>query len=306
MRPLFFTLLAFSFIMISCNPYPQDEYVEFYVVESYLIAQNELPEVYLSTTAPVTSRYLFQDYSVANASVTIDLLEDGKDSPIEQFYSYEMDSENQGVYKPRVSHKVLPSRTYRIRIGEIPDDPSASIIGYTTVPDTFRTITAIPDTVVYQSNDQIELDISESVNPNRQSYFIFTTISLGPDFESFTPLYMDFYDDDEDELGDFVKTSSGIVNEENFINNADGTLTLKYPWLAVAFFGDNQIVANTIDDNIYDFLRSQSVQLGGSTLSPGEIPNVLYRLEGGIGVFGSLAADTVQTYIKRPTETNAQ
>lgn len=306
MRPLLFTLLAFSLLIISCELYPQDEYEEFYVVESYLIAQNELPEVFLSTTAPVTSKYLFQDYAVANASVTIDLLEGGKDSPIEQFYSYEMDSENRGVYKPRVSHKILPSRTYRIRIGDIPDDPSASIIGYTTVPDTFRTISDVPDTVVYQSNEQIELDITESVNPDRQSYFIFTTISLGPDFESFTPLYFDFYDEDEDELGDYVKTSSGIVNEENFTNNSDGTITLKYPWLAVAFFGDNQIVANTIDDNIYDFIRSQSVQLGGSTLSPGEIPNVLYRLEGGIGIFGSLAADTVQTYIKRPTETSGQ
>jgi hypothetical protein len=68
----------------------------------------------------------------------------------------------------------------------------------------------------------------------------------------------------------------------------------------VAFYEDNLIVANTIDDNVYDFIRSQETQLGGSTLSPGEIQNVIYNIEGGIGVFGALASDTVQVYIKRP------
>ncbi|MFY0684443.1 MAG: DUF4249 family protein [Balneola sp.] len=302
MRQLLLTILIFTLFVVSCDQYPQDDYEQFYVVETYLVAQNELPEIYLSTTAPVTSKYLFQDYAVSNASVTIDLLSDDKDSSIEQFYSYSMDQQNPGVYKPRVLHEVLPSRTYRIRIEDLPNDPSASIVGYTTVPDTFSTLSEVPDTVVYQSGEQIELKITESVNPDRQSYFIFTTISESPEFESFTPLYLDFYDEDEEDLGDYVKTSSGIVNEENFDIHPNGTLTLKYPWIGVAFFGDNLIVANTVDDNVYDFLRSQSVQLGGSTLSPGEIPNVLYKLEGGIGIFGSLAADTIRTYIKRPSE----
>lgn len=302
MRLVLLTFFIFALILVSCEEYPQDDYEEFYVVETYLIAQNQLPDIYLSTTAPVTSKYLFQDYAVSNATVTIDLLSDDEDSQIEQFFSYTMDRENPGVYKPRIPHKILPSRTYRIRVDDLPDDPFASIVGYTTVPDTFSTISEVPDTVVYQSDEQIELEITESVNPDRQSYFIFTTISEAPEFESFTPLYLDFYDQEEDDLGDYVKTSSGIVNEENFDIHSNGTLTLKYPWIGVAFFGDNLIVANTVDDNVYDFLRSQSVQLGGSTLSPGEIPNVLYRLEGGIGVFGSLAADTIRTYIKRSSE----
>lgn len=49
---------------------------------------------------------------------------------------------------------------------------------------------------------------------------------------------------------------------------------------------------------MYDFVRSESVQLGGSTLSPGEIQNVITHVEGGLGIFGSLASDTIQTYIK--------
>lgn len=297
MKSFTLTLLIFLFIFISCELYPQDEYEEFYVVESYLIAQDLLPPIYLSTTAPVSSKYSFEDFAVSNASVRISLLSNDGDSTVEQFFPYTLDSA--GVFIPVLSHEVLPSRTYQLRISNLPDDPDATIIGYTTVPDTFSTIGSIPDTVTYQSENQIEIDISPSLNNQRQNFFIFTTIALNPRRENFTPLYAEFYDDDADEIGDFVKTSSGIVNQANFETKPNGSITLKYPWLAVAFFGDNQIVANIIDDNIYDFLRSQSVQLGGSTLSPGEIPNVLYRLEGGIGIFGSLAADTVQTYVRR-------
>jgi hypothetical protein len=299
MRSLLLTIITFSILIVSCDLYPQDDYQEFYVVESYLIAQDQIAPIYLSSTAPATSAYSFEDYAISGANVRVHLLSDDGDSSIVQTFAYQLDSA--GVYSSAFQHTVLPSRIYQLEITNIPDDPAASIIGYTTVPDTFSNVSQIPDTVIYQSENQIEIDITPSENDQRQSYFIFTTIALNPNKENFTPLYSDFFDDEEDEIGDFVKTSSGIVNEANFETKPNGIVTLKYPWLAVAFYGDNQIVANIIDDNIYDFLRSQSVQLGGSTLSPGEIPNVLYRLDGGIGVFGSLAADTIQTYIERPS-----
>ncbi len=297
MRSVSLLLIIFSMVYISCDPYPQDEYEEYYVVESYLIAQDQLPPIYLSRTAPVTSKYSFEDFAVSNASVRVKLLSDNADSNVVQIFPYSYDSS--GVYIPVLTHEVLPSRIYKLEIDNIPNDSDAFISGYTAVPDTFSTIGTIPDTVTYQSDNQIEIDISPSVNTQRQSYFIFTTIALNPRLENFTPVYAEFYDEENDEIGEFVKTSSGIVNQSNFVTNPDETITLKYPWLAVAFFGDNQIVANVLDDNIYDFLRSQSVQLGGSTLSPGEIPNLLYNLNGGIGIFGSLAADTIQTYVKR-------
>jgi len=298
MRSLSITLISFFLILVSCDLYPQDEYEEFYVVESYLVALDPLPSVFLSTTAPATSEYSFDGFAVNNADVEINLLSGDENSSVEQTFPYQMDSN--GVYSSIVSHEVLPARTYQLRITDIPNDPEAFITGYTAVPDTFSSKSQVRDSVIYQSEEQIQLDITPSVNAERQSYFIFTTIALNPSLENFTPLYADFFNEDEDELSDFTKTSSGIVNEANFETQSDGTITLKYPWLAVAFFENNQIVANIIDDNIYDFLRSQSVQLGGSTLSPGEIPNAIYQLEGGIGVFGSLAADTIQTYIKRP------
>jgi len=53
---------------------------------------------------------------------------------------------------------------------------------------------------------------------------------------------------------------------------------------------------------MYDFLRSQSVQTGGSTLSPGEIQNIDYNVEGGIGIFGSMASDTIAVNILEPQQ----
>jgi hypothetical protein len=297
MKSLLLTLFTFSIIVASCDIYPQDDYQQYYVVESYLIAQDRLPPIYLSTTAPVNQEYNFEELGISSATVRIKLLSDDADSNVVQIFPYSLDSA--GVYIPVLSHEVLPSRIYQLEISNLPDDPNASITAYTTIPDTFSTIGSIADTVTYQSDNQIEIDISPSVNQERQSYFIFTTIALNPRRENFTPLYAEFYDEETDEIGEYVKTSSGIVNQSNFETNPNGTITLKYPWLAVAFFGDNQIVANVIDDNIYDFLRSQSIQLGGSTLSPGEIPNLIYRINGAIGVFGSLAGDTVQTYVRR-------
>ncbi len=291
-------IIGLLFILSSCELYPQDDYEEFYVVESYLVADRQLPPVYLSKTAPVEIRYTFSNFAVRNADVRIDLLSGDLNSAIEQTFQYQMDSA--GVYSAVDNHEVLPARNYQLRVSGIPEDSEALITGTTSVPDAFTSSSPVPDSIVYQSEQQLEVLINPGRSGQRQNYFIFTTIAENPTLQNLTPLYADFFDEEENEIEDFQKTSSGIVNEANFEVNNDGSVLLKYPWLAVAFFEENQIVANIIDDNIYDFVRSQSVQLGGSTLSPGEIPNVIYRLEGGIGVFGSIAADTIETYIKRP------
>ena len=61
-------------------------------------------------------------------------------------------------------------------------------------------------------------------------------------------------------------------------------------------------MANAIDDNLYDFVRSQIIQQGGSTFAPGEIPNILERVNGAHGVFGSYARVSFDLFVKRPEE----
>ncbi|MFN1836150.1 DUF4249 family protein [Balneola sp. MJW-20] len=295
-------LLLLLLSVTSCEIYQQDRYEEFYVVESYLVAERQLPPLRLSRTGESGEIYLYDDLGINNAQVQIQLLQTGPGSAVEETFSYQFGDiqTTPGVYIPTVNHDVIPERTYRL---EITFPNSAELItAETIVPGAFEVLGGVRDSIVYQSSDQLEIQVSQSRYPDRQSIYIFNSISQQPLFENITPLYSELIDEDdlENELERIAKTSSGIINEGNFDINPDNSITVRYPWIAVAFFGDNQIVAHTLDDNVYDFIRSQDVQLGGSTLSPGEIQNVIYNIDGAIGIFGSVSTDTIQTFIKRP------
>jgi hypothetical protein len=286
-------------ILSSCDPYGQDEYEEYYIVESYLIANALLPQVRLSTTVPADAFYDFENAAISDADIQIQLLESGPESALEQSWEYRLDTP--GIYLPETDHNVIPGRTYKLDI-TLPVT-SERITSTTTVPEAFEIIGEVQDSIVYQSTEQLEFTLSESSYPGRQNIYVFNAVSLQPFSENLTPFYAELLsnsDDPEEDLEEFANNSSGIINESGFEFNPDGSATVQYPWIGVAFYEDNLIVANTIDDNVYDFIRSQETQLGGSTLSPGEIQNVIYNIEGGIGVFGALASDTVQVYIKRP------
>lgn len=292
-------LLAITAIT-SCEVYEQDDYEEFYVLESYLVANRQLPFVRLSTTIPALDFYDFEETAVSNALIEVHLLENGPESDIDQIFTYI--NSQQGIYISNQEHTVLPNRTYQIQIN-FPDSQDI-ITAHTVVPDTFSVLGGVQDSIVYQSSEQLEIRLSESSYPGRQNIFVFNAISQDPVPDKLTPFYADRYessDQKEEDLEQFANNSSGIINEGNFEVNGDGSITVKYPWIGIAFFEENKIVANTLDDNIYDFVRSQQVQLGGSTLSPGEIQNVITNINGGIGVFGSVASDTVETFVKRPT-----
>jgi hypothetical protein len=292
-------LLAATVIVItvtSCDPNSDDSYREYVVVESYLVAERRLPDIFLSTTLPADQIYTFEDAALTDATVTLHVLDQIGD--IEQSYNFIMT--DPGVYKSNAIHIVEPLRTYRL---EIDVEGKDLITAQTTVPDTFRVTGQIPETIIYQSDQQLELRITPNENPGRQNVYVFNTISEEPEYENLTPFYREIFDnDDQSDLQDFRNNASNLINEGNFQILEDGFIELRFPWIGVAFYGENQIVTNSLDRNIFDFVRSQDVQLGGSTLSPGEIPNAIYNIDGGIGVFGSLSADTVRTNFSRPTE----
>lgn len=295
MRNLSLTIGLVIITLFGCETYSQSDYEEFYVVESYMVANRNLQQVRLSTTVPAFEFYDFDDSAIRNAIVQVRLLNQNSSS-IDSVFNFTMT--DPGIYQPVSTHRVLPTRSYELFItipnGNILDEISATAI----VPDTFSVIDGILDTLVYQSSEQLSVTFSESSYPGRQNVFVFTTISENPIIDNLTPIYLDFYEDDEDLL-EFSVTSSGLLNEGNFTQFPDGSVTINYPWLAVAFYEENRIVATTVDDNIYDYIRSNAVQLGGSTLSPGEIQNVLTNVKGGIGLFGAMASDTIPTFIKR-------
>ena len=278
------TLAAFFLLVTGCDtstPTPEPEVV----VEAYLQANAPLDSVFL--TRVVAADETFDPSSgVRNAGVQItQVAPDG--TPVKTF-AYEEVWE--GMYAPvdAADARVQPRHTYRLRVVVPGGEP---ITASTTVPGAIAVVRAENVEAVYQGPQQPSLTVTRSESRLQQNVFVFTTTSQ-LDFSRsedslrahLTPFYADAIEDDQS-VSDLRVTSSGLLNEGNFTVNPEGTITIELPWLAVAFYGPNETAISAVDENLFDFLRTQQAQQGG--LAPGEIPNVLDPIEGGVGVFRS-------------------
>ncbi len=291
-RNILITLLA-GWACLGCDSMDSERHSPEVVVESYLIANEPMGQVRLSRSASVDRLYDFTENAISNATVRVSLL--AEDGSVEEVVEFGMVDQQPGIFRPLQGVTVLGGRRYRLEASIL--GVAEPIVSTTLVPGAFELIGASDSVIVYQSEDQLELDLSRSITPGRQSVFIFATESLEPSAELLTPFYKDLIGDSEEDIEDLTITESPIINEANYDVNPDGTITIRLPWLAVAFYGRNKLTANALDDNLFDFIRSQTVQQGGSTLAPGEIPNVIDRVEGGTGIFGSLARSTYNVVI---------
>lgn len=291
------SLIGIWIFLGSCEITSQDEYTEYVVAEAYAVANRTLPHVQVTKTSPVNEFFDAANNVLMLAIVQITLLnENGTD---EKVFPYRFSLDDGGVFVPvNTEYMVEPGKTYRLDV-TFNDRPEV-IRAVTTVPYTFDIISDVPESVVYQSQNQLEITISQALRTGSQNVFVFSSVALEPEEENLTPFYKASLEDENIELADVIINSSGLINEGNFDINPDGTITLRFPWIGVAFYGESLVVTSLVDRNINDLIRSQQVQLGGSTLSPGEIPNIIYNMEGGIGIFGSISTDTVKTKFTRP------
>ena len=268
-----------------------------HVVESVLIAGQPMPPLLLSRVGDIDTKYLFESYAESGADVSVRVT-----GPLlNETIRYEESDGLSGVYIPVNFEKpVLPLHRYELAIQ--PASSAPLITASTVVPDTFSLVSASPIELVYQGGEQLELRITPSQHPGReQSYFIFVTEALSPSEQNLVPLAREIYDGGEGEALEELRVSgSPIVNEDNYKVHDDGTLGLRYPWIGINFFGANIVYINALDDNVYNFERSRSVQEGGSTFAPGEIPNPLSHIAGAHGLFGSLARVSVRFSVIRP------
>ena len=266
------------------------------VVEAYLEAGASFGQVRLSRTIGIDQRYDSTSAAVRNADVQVRRL--GDDGTVEEVIPYAERQTQPGVYRTLAGPIVQPFSTYEL-MATIPE-AGGVVRARTIVPGSFDVIEAGPDTVEYQGPRQVEVLTTRSMYPGRQAILVFSTESLEPAIEALTPFYRDVVDDgDEDDLKDYLINESPPLNEDGYQIDESGHLRVKVPWLAFAFYGQNRLRMNAIDDNLFDFVRSQNVQQGGSTLAPGEIPDVIDHIEGGTGVFGSYARVAVSVTVLR-------
>lgn len=286
---LSFILLAFFFS--GCDPYSQDDYVEQYVVETFLTANKPFPEIKVSTTLPFDQPYIFEDAAISGANVVVTLLTHDGTPELEIPFA---ESDEPGIYLPSDTTVVVEAgRRYALDVTHL-KNPEDRITATTFVPGAFGLVSINADSLVYQGPVQFKLDLEQGFYPTRQNVYVATSLALDPDNFGLTPFWENL-DGEEDE---YVRVSSGLVNEGNYDLNDDGTLTLKYPWIGIAYFGPNELSVYAVDTNIFDYIRTFDIQNGGSTLSPGQIENVLWNVEGGIGIFGSRTGVSAEVFIK--------
>ena len=201
--------------------------------------------------------------------------------------------EKGGIYRaedPGVT--VLPLRRYALEV-RVPD-VNEVVRSETLVPGLFEMVELSADTVAYQSTERLDAIVTNSEYPGRKSRYLFVIEAQDTVNYDLTPIYADMIEDvDGMTKADLVRNASGLTSEDDFTRNPDGTLTMQLPWIGIAFYGPNDIIAHALDDNLFDFKRSQ---LGGSS-SPGEMDNLLDSVEHGRGIFGSMARDRARVVV---------
>ena len=317
-RLLSFALLALAVAASGCDGFADDDFTPRLVVSATLGAGEGLPPIALSRTSPLFDVYDPEAVAVTGAAVTVTLLSpDGAD---EAAYAY-VPGETPGQYVPASDATVLARRRYRLDVVAGDERLTAE----TTVPPALAIVEGPPAETVYGTGQGPEVRITQTSTTERQTAFVASVRALAPipfeevvvdgdtlyrgvpSAETFglTPVFERFLgcdtaDDgaifcDIDPAEEAVIGTSPVINEASYIDLGDGTVLVQVPYLAFGFYGPARLSLTSLDPVLEAFVESQLVQGGGSTLSPGEIPNVTTNVEGGLGLFGSYARVTAET-----------
>lgn len=296
MRYTGLALVALMLMVAGCDTTSPSTHEEEMIVEAYLVAGESLPSIWLTRSLDIDAVWSEQAASINDASVRLELL--AADGSVEGVFPYTRSIQGSGQYVPQDPHTVLPQRRYRLA-ADAPGLPS--ITSETLVPEQFELLDISHSTIEYLDPEQFSFLVTQSEFADRQSIFVFTIANEQAEADNLVTAYVDLiFDQDERESGEplvlndedrleLQRFTSPPINEANYDVLPDGTLRVRLPWFAVIFYGENEITMSVLDDNLYDFQRYQQVQQNGGLLSPGEIPNVLDPIQGGAGIFGSMA-----------------
>ena len=271
------------------------------VVDGVLIVGRPLPNVYVGETLAPDATYSIENAAVSGATVHVRYGD--RDVRYVETAS--------GSYAPFVSEVVEAERTYALEV-VTPDGRRA--FAETTTPAAFAVdrwvmldeeTLAVRDTLdsfddrgyaVHDSTDGNVLVYREGLLEARFERGAVPSYQVGLhslDRESAFVIDPDFFEEEDFEELERV-TSSPLLEAP------DGTIRL--PWLAIYFEGRYTSYVYALDRNWYDFVRT-SPELGqggpgfGGNLGDG-VDAPIFHVEGGIGLFGSAAVDSVGFYIR--------
>ncbi len=279
-----FAMTVMVCCMCGCDTPIQSNYTEQLVVDGFIYAGEPIDSIVLHRTTPFGDYYDDLDYAVDSATITITA--DGVAHTL-------LPTGLKGRYDLPISDLVVQGgKTYTLSI-TAPDRQTSGIhtvtatttvpmpIHYSAIVDSLRGQTFIVDT-----NNLASLVFPVTAgpvdNPNRE--YLLSVQAL------------------DTALADSLSPSTrGHMATE--IPDIDSNLTIRYsniatgPEIAITprlflWYGPNLITFYAIDTNWADYQR-QVIGRGGTDYQP-----TLNHINGGIGVFGSAARDTVTIFIK--------
>lgn len=282
-------------VLAGCDSGGLDSFVPEVVLSSVLIADQILPTIHLSTTGPIGEPFDSAEHDINDADVRLTWVQE--DSTTVEL-PYQLSSRGEGMYVyANLTEDVFVDGGSTYRVEAVVPGFAEPVTAETIVPTAFSIVVPPPDTIYYQVGESPRMDITPSSYPGRQNVYVFNVRAR--DIQNFplTPFAADLVADRGINPIDLREASSPLLNESNYDVNADGTVRISIVWLAFNFYGPQRLLITALDDALIDFVESQTIQFLPTTLSPGEIPNVVSNVQNGIGVFGSAAQVTALTFL---------
>jgi hypothetical protein len=270
------TLFAIALFGGCAEPTSSTPYKKQVVVNALLYSGSSADTVKLQWTGDVAQYYDPVQYAIQGAVVKIS----GVGFVFEDSLIY--DPTNPGRYYSNDPSKIIePTKTYAIYI-QTPD--GITITGSTTVPDTFSISYS-----TLNDGDTVKYDPFAPLNefqwtPSRFHGTYLPTIESKDLNAALIPKFFD-----RDTLNNPKPQKIGY----RVGLPKDQTNTI-LPWIFLTYFGTTAIDVFAIDENYNDFLNQLIPAQGG------ELSEIRYKLNGGIGVFGSAtrAKGGITIYLK--------
>ena len=265
-RALVFSI-AFVFAVLSgcgesTSPF---EYRREAVVNATLVANQRLVGLSLTWTGTVDGYYSASALGIANALVVI---RDADGS-----YADTLFSSGSGSYSSfELFRTILPRHTYDLYI-RTPEPDVRIITGRTSVPDTFSIISS-----TLHDGDSVRYDLDAPVNsfewsPSRNFAAYLPTVESTDQSPELIPKA--YYGDTDSP--DFHRPSHLVYR----IGLPKTQTNTDVPWVFLNYYGKTRFDIFAVDENCSDFLNQWLA------LQTGELKEIRYKLQGGIGLFCS-------------------
>ena len=266
------------------------------VVDALLLVDQPLPELYVRRSLAADIEYDRGATGVADARVRI--------LQGDRVFEYAPDAEEPGRYLPPPDPpRVEPRTEYQLEV----EVGGQRLWGHTTTPDRLRVRKAVlidwetgevmrtlksfaeagdgvfeaPENQLLYLEGVLEIHLEAAEAAGYQAGIF----SLDESPEKVNEDLDEFYDDDEDPSR----------NESPPLAVTEGVV--RWPWFAVYYTGRSIVKVYALDQNWFDYARTNAdqQQQGGNAggLAGDNFERPLFSVEGGLGLFGSASADSV-------------